>query len=131
MIRPTRVLVVGEAATGIVSAWFDRDGYGFITVPGVAQDLFVPRQSLVNTESLRRGAGVSFEVRLNARRRKFAGTVELLEPETRVCPTCKEEFVPVSPRQKHCRPSCTQLSKKGDAPLLDGGSLDDCDGSHA
>jgi len=56
---------MSERVTGTVSRWFDEKGYGFISVDGTRQSVFVHFSAIAGTgkKKLAEGQHVEFEVK--------------------------------------------------------------------
>lgn len=65
----------GTPLTGVVKAWYEDKGFGFLMPDGGGPDVFCHRNQLSDGTSPETGTQVSFEVRLNPTRGKYEATV--------------------------------------------------------
>lgn len=59
-------LVPGQQLSGVVRAWYDEKGFGFIAPDNGGQDVFIHRKQLGEGQNLVQGAAVTFELALSS-----------------------------------------------------------------
>mmetsp|Transcript_2519 Transcript_2519/g.5789 ORF Transcript_2519/g.5789 Transcript_2519/m.5789 type:complete len:860 (+) Transcript_2519:52-2631(+) len=64
-------LEVGTLITGVVKAWHEDRGFGFVVQEGGGPDIFVHRNALRDGDRLEKGSTVSFEVQWDSSKRKW------------------------------------------------------------
>merc|ERR1719277_2912705 len=64
----------GQLMTGMVKAWIEEKGFGFVTPSTGGPDVFVHRNQLTDGQALVQGSTVTFECRFNVQRAKYEAT---------------------------------------------------------